>query len=38
MIYKQWIIELLERINSEKFLYRIYISLRNYVRESEGRA
>lgn len=50
MNYKELIIELLERIdsrkfpgrarlvNSEKFLKRIYISLRQYMRESEGRA
>ena len=48
--YKEKIIELLERIdsgkfpgraglvNSEKFLTRIYVSLREYVRESEGEA
>lgn len=36
MDYKELIIGLLERIDSEKFLKRIYISLREYVRESEG--
>lgn len=50
MNYKDLIIGLLERIdsgkfpgraglvNSEKFLKRIYVSLREYVRESEGEA
>ena len=50
MNYKELIIGLLKRIdsgkfpgraglvNSEKFLKRIYISLREYVRESEDRA
>ena len=50
MNYKELIIGLLERIvskkfpgrpglvDSEKFLKRIYISLREYVRESEGEA
>ena len=50
MNYKDLIIGLLERIDngkfpgrtglvsSEKFLKRIYVSLREYVRESEGEA
>lgn len=50
MNYKGLIIGLLERIdskkflgraglaNSEKFLKRIYVSLREYVRESDGEA
>lgn len=50
MDYKELIVRLLERIDrgkfpgragivsSEKFLKRIYVSLREYVRESEGEA
>ena len=38
MNYKNLITELLDKIDSEKFLQRIYISLREYVRESEGEA
>lgn len=50
MNYKELIIGLVERIdsrkflglpglvNSEKFLKRIYVSLQEYVRESEGEA
>lgn len=33
--YKKMITRLLRKIDSKKFLYRIYISLREYVKESE---
>ena len=33
--YKNLIIELLDKIDNRKFLYRIYVSLREYVKESE---
>lgn len=33
--YKKMIIRLLKKIDSEKFLRRIYISLRDYVGENE---
>ncbi len=36
MNYKKMIIRLLKKIHNEKFLRRIYISLRDYVGESEG--
>ena len=36
MAYKELILELLDRIDNEKFLKRIYISLRDYVKEREG--
>ncbi len=36
MNYKKMIIRLLKKIDNEKFLRRIYISLRDYVGESEG--
>lgn len=35
MDYKKLIIELLDKINNKKFLYRIYVSLLEYVKESE---
>lgn len=35
MNYKKLIIELLEKIDNGKFLRRIYISLRDFVRENE---
>ena len=35
MNYKNLIIELLEKIDNGKFLLRIYISLREYVKESD---
>ena len=38
MNYKAMIANLLMRIDNEKFLRRIWISLREYVRESEGLA
>lgn len=38
MNYKKLIIELLDKIDNGKFLRRIYISLREYVKESEGAA
>jgi hypothetical protein len=38
MNYKAMIASLLMRIDNEKFLRRIWISLREYVRESEGLA
>lgn len=34
MSYKKLIIELLDKIDNYKFLYRIYISLREYAREN----
>ena len=34
--YKKMITRLLQKIHNEKFLRRIYISLREYVKESEG--
>lgn len=36
MNYKYMIIRLLRRINNERFLKAIYISVRDYVKESEG--
>lgn len=36
--YKKKIIALLGKIDNEKFLRRIYVSLREYVRESEVEA
>lgn len=36
MNYKELIINLLDKIDNEKFLKRIYVSLREYVKESEG--
>lgn len=36
MNYKKLIIELLEKIDNRKFLRRIYVSLREYVKEREG--
>ena len=38
MNYKKMIIRLLKKIHNEKFLRRIYISLQEYVKESEGAA
>ncbi len=38
MNYKKMIIRLLKKIDNEKFLCRVYISLREYVIESEGKA
>lgn len=38
MDYKKLIIALLRKIDNEKFIRRIYVSLREYVRESEGAA
>lgn len=38
MNYKELIINLLDKIDSEKFLQRIYVSLLCYVKESEGEA
>ncbi len=38
MTYKELIIDLLNKIDNEKFLRRIYVSLREYVRESEDAA
>lgn len=38
MTYKELIINLLYKIDSERFLRRIYVSLREYVRENEGAA
>jgi len=35
MNYKELIISLLDKIDSEKFLRRIYVSLCMYVKESE---
>ncbi len=35
MEYKTVIIESLEKINNEEFLMRIYISLRDYLKEEE---
>ena len=34
MNYKKLIIELLEKIDNGRFLYRIYVSLREYAKES----
>lgn len=36
MDYKYMIVKLLTKLANEKFLRRIYISLREYVKESEG--
>lgn len=36
MNYKQKIIELLQKIDNTRFLKAIYISVRDYVKESEG--
>lgn len=36
MDYKKLIISLLQKINNERFLKAIYISVRDYVEESEG--
>lgn len=36
MDYKKLIIALLFKIDNEKFIRRIYVSLREYVVESEG--
>ena len=36
MNYKYMIIRLLRRINNERFLKAIYISVRDYVKESRG--
>lgn len=36
--YKKMITRLLRKIDSKKFLYRIYISLREHVKEREGAA
>lgn len=38
MSCKMKIIKLLWKIDNEKFLHRIYVSLREYVREIEGEA
>ena len=38
MRYKELIIALLGKIDNEKFLKRIFISLREYAKESEGAA
>lgn len=38
MTYKELIIDLLNKIDSERFLRRIYVSLCEYVRESEDAA
>lgn len=35
MNYKNLIIELLDKIDNGRFLYRIYVSLREYARENE---
>ncbi len=34
--YKQMIIELIEKIDDEKFLRRIYISLKEYLKERKS--
>ncbi len=36
MDYKKLIIALLRRIDNEKFIRRIYVSLHDYARESKG--
>ena len=36
MDYKQKIIEMIKEIQDEKFLRRIYISLREYLKEKES--
>jgi len=36
MDYKKLIISLLQKINNERFLKAIYISVRDYLKESEG--
>ncbi len=36
MNYKKLIIELLEKIENQRFLKAIYISVSDYVKESEG--
>lgn len=36
MNYKNMIVRLLRKINNERFLKAIYISVRDYVKESEG--
>lgn len=38
MNYKKMIIMLLKKIDNERFLKAIYISIRDYVIESEGKA
>lgn len=38
MNYKKLIIELLEKIENQRFLKAIYISVSDYVKESEGEA
>lgn len=38
MNYKKLIIELLEKIENQRFLKAIYISVSDYVKESEGAA
>lgn len=38
MNYKYMIVRLLKKINNERFLKAIYISVRDYVKESEGAA
>ena len=35
MNYKKLIIELLDKIDNRKFLYRVYVSQLEYVKESE---
>ena len=36
MNYREMIAELLQKIDNERFLRAIYISVRDYVREKEG--
>lgn len=36
MDYKNLIVSLLQKINNKRFLKAIYISVRDYVEESEG--
>ena len=38
MDYKKMIIALLCKIDNEKYIHRIYVSLREYVKESEVKA
>lgn len=38
MNYKELIIRLLDKIDNKRFLKAIYISVRDYVKESEGAA
>ena len=38
MEYKTIIVEILEKINNEEFLMRIYISLRDYLKEEKEKS